>query len=73
MPTLAKKLYADSEFGMPIDLFPAGASLENPYVYDSSAQELKSMASHGLVSILEEQRTDDQEGLIRHLRFMRLR
>lgn len=73
MPTLAEKLFASSEFGLPIDLTHAGSTLENPYVYDSSARELKAMAERGLVSIVDERRAAGEDGLIEHLRFMRLR
>ncbi len=72
MRTLAESVYLDSEFGTLCELPSAGSSLENPYVYDSSAAELKAMASHGLVRIVEESRSPDGN-LIRHLTFQRLR
>jgi hypothetical protein len=74
MRTLAQSAYLDSECGTLSELPSVGTSLENPYVYDASAKELKAMASQGLVKIVEEQRHDDGlEGLISRLTFERLR
>jgi len=74
MQTLAQVAYLDSEFGTLSELPSAGSPLENPYVYDASARELKAMASQGLVKIVEERRRGDgPEGLISHLTFKRLR
>jgi hypothetical protein len=72
--TLVQNVYLDSEFGVTTDLEAAGTSLENPYVYDSAARELKSMAQEGLVEIIREQVADGvAEPLIRHISFARLR
>jgi len=72
--TLVQSVYLDSEFGVATDLEAAGTSLENPYVYDSAARELKSMAQKGLVEIIREQVADGvAEPLIRHISFARLR
>jgi hypothetical protein len=74
MSTLVQTVYLDSEFGVATDLQAAGTSLENPYVYDSAARELKSMAQEGLVKIVREQVADGvAEPLIRHISFARLR
>jgi len=74
MRTLAQSAYLESEFGTLSELPSAGTSLENPYVYDASARELKAMAAQGLVKIVEEQRHDvGPEGLISRLTFKRLR
>ena len=74
MQTLAQSAYLDSEPGALSELPSAGTSLENPYVYDASARELKAMASRGLVKIVEEQRHADSPGaLISRLTFERLR
>jgi hypothetical protein len=74
--TLAQAAYLDSAFDADIDLPHAGSALENPYVYDAAARELKAMADKGLLAIVAERQhaagTDD-ETLIRHLRFRRLR
>ncbi|HET9641876.1 MAG TPA: hypothetical protein VFP68_00610 [Burkholderiaceae bacterium] len=74
MTTLARTLYLDSEFGVPQELPKAGSTLENPYVYDATARELKAMAERGLVEIIDERvsfRTPDK--LIEQLRFKRVR
>ncbi len=74
MSTLVQNVYLDSEFGVATELQAAGTSLENPYVYDSAARELKSMAQAGLVQIVREQVADGvAEPLIKHISFTRLR
>jgi hypothetical protein len=71
---LVRSIYLESEFGVPIELEGAGTSLENPYVYDSAARELKSMAEQGLVQIVREQvRYGFPEPLIGSISFERLR
>lgn len=70
MRTLAESAYLDSELGTLSELPKAGSPLENPYVYDAAAQELKTMASQGLVKIVDVRRRDD---LISRLTFERLR
>jgi hypothetical protein len=74
MHTLARSVYLDSSFGVPHELPRAGSSLENPYVFDDAARELKTMAEQGLVAILVERTNGTgQEALIDRLSFMRLR
>ena len=74
MRTLAQSAYLDSEFGTLSELPSSGSPLENPYVYDASARELKVMASEGLLKIVDERRGDgDRGGLISRLTFERLR
>jgi hypothetical protein len=72
--TLAHSAYLDSEFGVPQELPKAGSPLENPYVYDASAKELKSMADRGLLRIVAEHSSGPQdEPLIDNLWFIRVR
>ncbi|HEY6086486.1 MAG TPA: hypothetical protein VIV84_01985 [Burkholderiaceae bacterium] len=73
MNTLAQSAYLNSSFGTEEELPHAGSALENPYVFDASARELKAMASRGLVEILDEHtsRVAD-ELLIDRLRFRRV-
>jgi hypothetical protein len=52
--TLAQSAYLDSIFGIDEELPRAGSALENPYVFDASARELKAMAAEGLLDIVEE-------------------
>jgi hypothetical protein len=71
---LVQAVYLESEFGVLTDLEAAGSALENPYVYDSAARELKSMADKGLVKIIRERvRHGAEEPLIGHISFTRLR
>jgi len=71
---LVHSIYLESAFGVPTELEGAGTSLENPYVYDSAARELKSMADEGLVKIVQEQvRHGFSEPLIGRISFARLR
>ena len=72
--TLAQSLYQDSFFGEECELPRAGSSLENPYVYDESARELKALAARGMVEIVDERwRELANESLIDRLVFKRIR
>jgi hypothetical protein len=74
MRTLAETLYLDSRFGVETELPRAGTSLENPFVYDASAREMKGLAEKGLIEITQERTAPTaEEPLIRELRFKRLR
>jgi hypothetical protein len=74
MPTLAHAAYLDSSFGAVSELPHAGSPLENPFVYDDAAREIKQLAERGLVEIVSEQpRQFADEQLIGHLSFKRLR
>lgn len=74
MSTYAQSLYVDSQFGVPFELPHAGMALENPYVFDATAQELKHMARLGLVEIVDEHATRaDEDLLIDRLTFVRRR
>jgi len=73
--SLAETFYLDSEFGVPQELPKAGYVLENPFVYDAVAKDLKTMADRGLVEIVDERMTPSggHEPLVERLRFRRLR
>jgi len=74
MRSLLRSIYLDSEPGELIELEPAGTGLENPYVYDSAARELKAMAEQGLVTIVREEKRHDQgRELIDRIAFERVR
>lgn len=74
MRTFADSAYLNSEFGVPQELPWVGSSLENPYVFDATARELKAMAERGLVEILSERTAiRGQELLIDRLGFRRTR
>jgi hypothetical protein len=73
MHTLAQSAYLDSMFGTEEELPHAGSALENPYVFDASARELKAMAARGLVEIVDEHSSPvADELLIDRLRFRRV-
>ena len=74
MRTLAHSAYLDSSFGTATDLPRAGSALENPFVYDAAARELKAYADRGLIEIVAEHKVRHaDEDLIGRLRFRRLR
>jgi hypothetical protein len=74
MGTLAHSAYLDSEFGQLRELPRAGSALENPYVFDATARELKGMAERGLVEIVSERTVSSATGpLIDRLCFRRVR
>lgn len=74
MTSLSRSIYLSAKVGVPTDVSPAGSSLENPYVYDSVARELKAMAAEGLLQVVSEaSRPDASEPLIGRIRFARLR
>lgn len=74
MRSLVHSIYIDSEFGVPKELEGAGTDLENPYVYDSAAREIKALADKGLVRIIDEQvRAGFSEPLIGCISFERVR
>jgi len=47
VPTLKQDICQNSEIGVPTDLYAAEMALEDPYVYDAAASELKEMANAG--------------------------
>ena len=74
MSTLAQAAYLDSEPGALTELPSAGSSLENPYVYDSAARELKELAAKGLLKIVDERAHGDAaKPLISRISFVRIR
>ena len=74
MHTIAEATYLDSEFGVAKELTHAGSALENPFVYDDAARDLKAMGSRGLVEILSEHVIEHgHEQLIDRLAFRRVR
>ena len=56
MTSISRTIYLSADVGVPTDVPPAGSSLENPYVYDSVARELKAMADEGLLQVVSEDR-----------------
>ena len=74
MRSLVESIYLNSTLGALTELDAAGTTLENPYVYDSAARELKAMAEKGLVRIVREERhVAANDTLIASISFARLR
>ncbi len=76
MTTIADSLFATAPIGQPVELPRAGSWLENDYVYDATAREIKQRARAGCVEIVEERQLPSgpvgDEPLITHLAFRRL-
>ena len=68
MLSLAQSLFLDSELRVEQELPHVGSALENPFVYDAVAREIKQMAQRGLVEIVEEHKSPAAEPLIRPFR-----
>lgn len=74
MRSLAETVFRESSFGEECELPRAGSALENPYVYDAAARDLKAMADRGLLEVVREQsHLVANESLIGHISFMRMR
>jgi hypothetical protein len=73
MNTIVSRLYREAPIGSTVVLPKAGTSLENPFVYDASAHDIKALAKRGLVQIVSERKTTvGGEALISELVFTRL-
>lgn len=74
MQTIAESVYRDASIGTIVELPKAGTRLENRYVFDSSAREIKAMAERGLVKIVAEHRATEHEcALITDIAFVKVR
>jgi len=72
--SLARSIFLEARPGVMTLLRPAGTSLENPYVYDSVARDLKAFAHSGLMRIeVEEECDGSEQTLIARFAFTRLR
>ena len=56
MKTIAWRVYMEAPMGASTQLPRSGNGLENPFVYDASARDLKRLEAQGLLHILHEQR-----------------
>ena len=71
---LARSVFLESEIGAVEELPRSGTALENPFVFDAVANDLKRMAASGLVEIVHEHRSSaGSEDLIDSIRYRRLR
>jgi hypothetical protein len=71
---LARSVFLESQIGSVEELPRSGSALENPFVFDAVANDLKRMAASGLVEIVDEHRTRaGSDSLIDSIRYRRLR
>ena len=74
MLSIAESLLVHTPLGAKFELPRAGTALENPYVYDAAAREIKEYASRGHVEIIDEVVTPmGAEQIVSRLVFKRLR
>jgi hypothetical protein len=74
MRSLAETIFSESSFDVECELPRAGSALENPYVYDAAAKDLKALAERGLIQVVSEQsRLVANESLIARFSFVRMR
>jgi hypothetical protein len=74
MRTLSTQIFLSADIGVPIDVEAAGTALENPYVYDSVARDLKAMERQGLLRVVDEKCLQGRsDGPIDRISFVRLR
>ena len=74
MRTLSTTIFLSADVGVPVDVESAGTPLENPYVYDSVARDLKAMERDGLLRVVNETSSAaNGDGPIDHISFVRLR
>jgi len=71
---LARSVFLESEIGAIEELPRSGTAMENPFVFDAVAKDLKHMAASGLVEIVDERHTRaGADSLIDSIRYRRLR
>ena len=73
MMSFAESLIAFTPVGLVTELPRAGTTLENPFVYDAAAREIKQFAERGEVAIVVEDCVCSIDGqVISRLSFQRL-
>ena len=71
--SIARQIFAQAPVGEPVRLPQAGTSLENPYVFDSVAREIKFAGSaFGELEVIEERTHASDDSLIVDFVFRRL-
>jgi hypothetical protein len=71
---LAQSVFLESQIGAIEELPRSGSTLENPFVFDAVANDLKRMVVSGLVEVVEERRAaGGDDALIEAFRYRRLR
>jgi len=64
MTTIAERLYREAAIGAIITLPKSGRRLENQYVFDAAAREVKVMAELGRVRIADERRDSQHDSAL---------
>lgn len=73
MATIAERVYAEAAVGAIVVLPKFGTRLENPYVFDAAAREVKAMAELGRVKIVEERRDSQHDSdMVTGISFIKL-
>jgi hypothetical protein len=54
MTSIAQSIHAVAPIGAVTELPAAGTSLENPFVYDAAAREIKEMVNMGCTEVVDE-------------------
>ncbi|MCU0814191.1 MAG: hypothetical protein MUC32_07670 [Burkholderiaceae bacterium] len=73
MPSIAHSIHAFAPIGAVVELPSAGTWLENPYVYDAAARDIKAFVAHGCTEIVDEKVEHlGGEPITVHLAFRRL-
>lgn len=54
MTSIAQTFHARAPIGAVVELPAAGTWLENPYVYDAAARDIKALARSGCTEIVDE-------------------
>jgi hypothetical protein len=73
MSTIANGVYRNAPIGAIVNLPKYGTPLENRYVFDAAACEIKALAERGLVKVVDERHTSERDNtLITDIAFVKL-
>ena len=73
MTTIVQRTYREATVGAIVNLPKSGTQLENRYVFDAAAREVKAMAELGRVKIVDERRESRHDiALITDISFIKL-
>jgi len=73
MTTIVQRAHREATVGAIVNLPKSGTPLENRYVFDAAARELKAMAELGRVKIVDERRESQHDGaLITDISFIKM-
>jgi hypothetical protein len=73
MTTIVQRVYRETAVGAIVSLPKSGTQLENRYVFDAAAREVKAMAELGRVKIVDECRESQHDSaLITDISFIKM-